>query len=88
MIDTFQYQLTLTPQAGKFPSLTDRKDHRSNLGKKRIGPYHYNLSDCIGSGYSSHVYKGYKNDSKEQVYAIKVIKLAVMNKSNYALLQN
>lgn len=42
----------------------------------------------IGSGFSSHVYRGYKNDVKESRYAIKVINLSKMSKGNYSLLQN
>jgi hypothetical protein len=34
------------------------------IGKKRIGNYYYYLKDCIGNGYSSEVFMGYKNDCK------------------------
>jgi serine/threonine-protein kinase ULK/ATG1 len=41
--------------------------------KKRIGPFSFYLSDIIGQGYSSFVYKGIKDNDKQQVVAIKVI---------------
>jgi hypothetical protein len=42
----------------------------------------------IGSGYSSKVYKGIKDNNKHQWYAIKVIKLKEMNVANIYLLNN
>lgn len=35
----------------------------------------YRLDQMIGCGYSSEVYKGYKNKNKGELYAIKVVKL-------------
>lgn len=88
MIDTYKYQMLLTPQNKKPSTFNPGKETSYNHGKKRIGCYSYNLGDLIGSGYSSQVYKGRKNDNKETLYAIKVIKLATMSKGNYQLLQN
>ena len=48
------------------------------LSKKRIGPYSYKLCDVIGSGFSSVVYKGCKDNDKSQVVAIKVVQLKDM----------
>lgn len=88
MIDAYKYQMLLTPQTTKLGGLVAGKDAKYFHGKKRIGCYSYNLCDCIGSGYSSQVFKGCKNDNKSITYAMKVIKLAKMSKGNYQLLQN
>lgn len=88
MVDTCQLQLLLTPQVNKIPAFCTQRDYKTPLGKKRIGNYFYYLNDCIGAGYSSQVYKGFKNDNRDIKYAIKVIKLAKMSKGNYQLLQN
>lgn len=80
--------MTLTPQNAKLGGLGLGKEAAYIHGKKRIGCYSYNLCDCIGSGYSSQVFKGCKNDNKSVTYAMKVIKLSKMSKGNYQLLQN
>jgi hypothetical protein len=36
-------------------------NYESNMTRKKLENYSYNLSNHIGKGYSSHVYKG-KND--------------------------
>jgi hypothetical protein len=57
-------------------------------GKKRIGRYSFYPKNQIGSGYSSKVYRGIKDNNKSQLYAIKVIKLKDMNASHLHLLNN
>ena len=85
MIEACQYQFTLTPQIKRLTTVNELTNpHR----KKRIGSYSYYLDDVIGSGFSSQVFRGYKNDIKEVKYAIKVINLSKMSKGNYSLLQN
>ena len=88
MMDAYKYQMLMTPQTNKIGGLGQGKDAPFLHGKKRIGCYSYNLCDCIGSGYSSQVFKGCKNDNKSVIYAMKVIKIAKMSKGNYQLLQN
>ncbi len=88
MLDPIKCPHLLTPQGSRLSSFNNNKDLPSNYSKKRIGCYSYHLNDCIGSGYSSQVFKGCKNDNKQIKYAIKVIKLAKMSKGNYQLLQN
>ena len=56
--------------------------------KKKIGPYYYHLNDCIGSGYSSQVYRGYLQKDSQSVFAIKVIQLKDLDKANLELLEN
>jgi predicted Ser/Thr protein kinase len=56
--------------------------------KKRIGPYSYRLADVIGSGFSSTVYKGYKDNDKSQVVALKVVKITDMKDHRRKLLEN
>lgn len=56
--------------------------------KKRIGPYSYRLTDVIGSGFSSTVYKGYKDNDKSQVVALKVVKTTDMKDHRRKLLEN
>lgn len=63
-MDSCKLQLLSTPQAGKVNGFTSNREHTNNFGKKRIGIYSYYLNDCIGSGYSSQVFKGFKNDNK------------------------
>jgi len=46
----------------------------NNEIKKKIEDYSYGLTDLIGKGYSSSVFRGINEKSKEQV-AIKVIDL-------------
>ena len=87
-MDAYKYQMLLTPQSKKISGFATTREPHSNFSKKRIGCYSYHLNDCIGSGYSSQVYRGCKNDNKDVIYAIKVIKLAKMSKGNYQLLQN
>lgn len=53
-----------------------------------MGDYAYYLADLIGSGYSSQVYKCHHREQRNNLYAIKVIKLSRMTKGNYQLLQN
>jgi serine/threonine-protein kinase ULK/ATG1 len=57
-------------------------------GKKRIGRYSFYLKHLIGSGYSSRVYRGIRDNNKTQNFAIKVIKLKDMNVANIHLLNN
>lgn len=66
MMDTYKYQMTLTPQSSKISGFSTARqtNTNNNYTKKRIGCYSYNLNDCIGSGYSSQVFRGYKNDNK------------------------
>lgn len=60
-----------------------------NIGsKKRVGPYSYKLADVIGSGFSSVVYKGIKDNDRTQVVAIKVIQLHKMKSHHRRLLDN
>jgi hypothetical protein len=56
--------------------------------KKRIGPYSYRLSDVIGSGFSSIVYKGYKDNDKSKVVALKVVNINNMKEHRRKLLEN
>ena len=56
--------------------------------KKKIGPYSFYQQDCIGRGSCGQVYKCIKDKDKEQVYAIKVIKLSKLSKATHKLLQN
>lgn len=88
MLEPIKCPQMLTPQASRISNNSNFKEMPSNFTKKRIGSYSYHLSDCIGSGYSSQVFWGCKNDKKDIKYAIKVIKLAKMSKGNYQLLQN
>jgi len=88
MMDPYKGHLTLTPQTSRASSYCGKKEFCTPMGKKRIGCYFYYLNDCIGSGYSSQVFKGYKNDNREIIYAIKVIRLSTMSKGNYQLLKN
>jgi serine/threonine protein kinase len=57
------------------------------LSKKRIGPYSYKLNEVIGSGFSSVVYRGYKDNDKSQVVAIKVVQLHGMRSHRRLLLE-
>jgi serine/threonine protein kinase len=59
-----------------------------NRGKKRIGRYSFYLKNLIGSGFSSRVYRGIKDNDKSVHYAIKVIKMKDMNIGNINLLNN
>lgn len=88
MMDPCKMQLLLTPQASKLHGFCTTREYTTPTSKKRIGNYFYYLNDCIGSGYSSQVFKGYKNDNKEVIFAIKVIRLSSMSKGNYQLLKN
>lgn len=54
--------------------------------KKRIGPYSFYLTDLIGQGYSSFVYKGIKDNDKQQLVAIKVVDIEKMNSHRKKLL--
>jgi len=56
--------------------------------KKRIGPYSYRLSEVIGSGFSSTVYRGWKDNDKSQVVALKVVKISDMTEHRRKLLEN
>jgi hypothetical protein len=47
----------------------------SKLSKKRIGPYSYRLDDIVGSGFSSTVYKGFKDNNLASPVAIKVVQV-------------
>jgi predicted Ser/Thr protein kinase len=46
------------------------------------------LTDVIGSGFSSTVYKGYKDNDKSQVVALKVVKISDMKDHRRKLLEN
>lgn len=59
-----------------------------SLRKKRIGPYSFYLNDIVGSGFSSTVYKGIKDDDKNSTFAIKVVKLGGIGSSRKNLLEN
>ncbi|KAM3134202.1 hypothetical protein pb186bvf_013720 [Paramecium bursaria] len=65
-------QLNFKTQGEGIPVLQYIFNEQSMRVKKVIGSYHYFPSDLIGQGYSSNVYKGYKD---QQVVAIKVINL-------------
>ena len=54
---------------------TPSQCHTDRFTKKRIGPYCYYLKDQIGSGFSSTVYRGFKNNDKTDVVAMKVVRL-------------
>lgn len=54
--------------------------------KKRIGPYSFYLTDVIGQGYSSFVYRGIKDNDKKQVVAIKVVDIGKMTSLSKKLL--
>lgn len=45
--------------------------------KKKLEHFSYNLSDAIGKGYSSQVFKG-RNDLTNESVAIKVINMAML----------
>jgi hypothetical protein len=45
--------------------------------RKKIENYSYGLSDTIGKGYSSQVYRG-RNDNTEEPVAVKVIDLKML----------
>ena len=49
----------------------------NNEMRKKIEDYSYGLTDLIGKGYSSSVFRGINEKSKEQV-AIKVIDLKTL----------
>ena len=49
----------------------------SAFTRKKIEDYSYGLSDVIGKGYSSHVYKG-RNDDTDEPVAVKVIDLKLL----------
>lgn len=69
---------------------SDREERLTarNKGKKRVGRYSFYLKNLIGSGYSSKVYKGIRDNIKGTWYAIKVIKIRDMNVANIYLLNN
>ena len=60
----------------------------NRYSKKRVGPYSYKLNDIIGSGFTSTVYKGIKDNDKNQMYAIKVVNLNNMKPHRKVLLDN
>ena len=64
MLDACKFQMLLTPQAVKMSGFGTSRENGNSFSKKRIGCYSYYLTDCIGSGYSSQVFKGCKNDNK------------------------
>lgn len=64
MMDTCKLQLLLTPQGSKVSAFGTAREHNNTYNKKRIGCYSYYLNECIGSGFSSQVYRGCKNDNK------------------------
>jgi serine/threonine protein kinase len=51
-----------------------------------VGPYSYRLNQVIGSGFSSTVYRGCRNNDKAQVVAIKVVHLVGMKPHRQAML--
>jgi len=53
-----------------------------------VGPYSYHLNDVIGSGFSSVVYRGLKDNDKRQVVALKVVQLHNMSSHRRMLLEN
>ncbi len=63
-MDSYKVQMTMTPQASKIGGFYTTREQNNNFSKKRIGCYSYYLNNCIGSGYSSQVFKGFKNDNK------------------------
>ena len=60
----------------------------NRYSKKRVGPYSYKLNDIIGSGFTSTVYKGIKDNDKSQIVAIKVVNLNNMKPHRKNLLDN
>ena len=56
--------------------------------KKRIGPYSFYQQDLIGSGTSGKVYKCIKNNKKEEIFAIKVVKLKEISRPTQKLLKS
>jgi serine/threonine-protein kinase ULK/ATG1 len=64
-------------------------DHRasySNL-RKRIEQYSYNISDLIGEGYTSRVFKA-SNDMSNELFAVKVVELKKYSSSNREMLES
>jgi hypothetical protein len=53
-----------------------------------VGPYSYYLNDIIGTGFTSTVYRGIKDDDKNQIVAMKVIQLADMTSHRRELLDS
>ncbi len=53
-----------------------------------MGPYSYYLNDIIGTGFTSTVYRGIKDDDKNQIVAMKVIQLADMTSHRRELLDS
>jgi hypothetical protein len=55
--------------------------------RKRIEQYSYNLSDQIGEGYTSRVFKASKDNSSD-VFAIKVVDLKKYTVTNREMLES
>jgi hypothetical protein len=60
MFEQFSYQSTLSPQNSCKDFYDFGKDKNQSYSKKKIGDYAYYLKDIIGSGYSSNVYKCFR----------------------------
>ncbi len=89
MFDQFTCHIPLTPQPSRKQDFMDfSKESNHSYTKKKIGDYAYYLNDLIGSGYSSNVYKCFKQSEPHVIYAVKVIRLNKLAKSNLNMLQN
>lgn len=55
--------------------------------KKRIGPYSFHLSEVIGRGFSSVVYRGVREEDRAQQVALKVVQLEGMGAHRRLLLE-
>lgn len=62
------------------PSLLSSVEQEASI-KKRIENYTYRLSDSIGHGYTSKVYRGSRDGSSE-MFAIKVVDLKKYTSKN------
>jgi hypothetical protein len=56
--------------------------------KKRIGPFSFYLHDVVGRGFSSVVYRGARDNDKNQAVALKVVPLEEMSPHRRLLLEN
>jgi hypothetical protein len=60
MFEQFSYQSTLSPQTSRKDLYDFGKEINLSYSKKKIGDYAYYLKNIIGSGYSSNVYKCFR----------------------------
>ena len=67
---------------------SDWEEVTTTKGKKRVGRYSFYYKHLLGSGYGGRVYKGIRDNSKENWFAIKVIRLKEMSAAHRYMLSN